>query len=119
MEDTKEENSYDQDQSFYSADEDEEKDRVPEAPIMTVRRSLRTPKPRNFEGYISYLAIDRNNDNDPQTVQEAMSNEDLESWKKAMSNEMDSLAKNETWELVELPPNTKAIKSKFSRPNTI
>ena len=34
-------------------------------------------------------------------------------WKKAMKSEMNSLAKNNTWELVAKPPNQKIIDSKW------
>jgi len=46
---------------------------------------------------------------DPQSYKEAMHSENVEKWKEAMSKEMSSLQKNETWKLVELPRNKKAL----------
>ncbi len=38
---------------------------------------------------------------------------DAEEWAEACQYEMDALSKNDTWELVNLPPGHKAIKSKW------
>jgi transposase InsO family protein len=50
---------------------------------------------------------------DPATYKEAMEADDAEEWGKACHYEMDALSKNDTWELVDLPPGRKAIKSKW------
>ena len=50
---------------------------------------------------------------DPSTYKEAMKAADAEEWAKACQYEMDALLKNDTWELVELPPGCKAVKSKW------
>jgi hypothetical protein len=50
---------------------------------------------------------------DPATYKEAMEAADAEEWGKACHYEMDALSKNDTWELVDLPPGRKAIKSKW------
>ncbi|KAH9698452.1 Integrase catalytic domain-containing protein [Citrus sinensis] len=49
------------------------------------------------------------NDDVPSTYREAVSNPESIQWKKAMNEEMQSLQKNETWELVTLPKEKKAI----------
>ena len=41
-------------------------------------------------------------DGEPSCYQEAIDDADSKIWKKAMEEEMDSLAKNNTWDLVEL-----------------
>ncbi len=50
---------------------------------------------------------------DPVSYKEAMKAADAEEWAKACQYEMDALSKNDTWELVNLPPGRKAIKSKW------
>ena len=50
---------------------------------------------------------------DPATYKEAMEAADAEEWAEACKYEVDALFKNDTWELVDLPPGRKAIKSKW------
>src|SRR5258707_1425133 len=50
---------------------------------------------------------------DPVSYKEAMEAADAEEWAEACQYEMDALSKNNTWELVNLPPGHKAIKSKW------
>lgn len=50
---------------------------------------------------------------DPATLEEALSRPDANEWKLAMEEEYQSLIENGTWSLSELPPNRKAIKSKW------
>lgn len=48
---------------------------------------------------------------EPCSVKEAMSRGDASSWKAAMEDELSSLDENGTWDLVELPPGRKPVKS--------
>lgn len=50
---------------------------------------------------------------DPTTFDEAVSGPDAKLWRKAMSEELDSLHKNSTWDLVRLPEGRKPIKNKW------
>ena len=50
---------------------------------------------------------------DPAMYAEAMSSPEAEDWKEACQYEIDALTKNETWDLVDLPPGRKAVKSKW------
>lgn len=50
---------------------------------------------------------------DPRTYKEALSLSDSEEWIAAMKQEYDSLIKNKTWDLVDLPDNRKAIDCKW------
>jgi hypothetical protein len=52
-------------------------------------------------------------DDDPRTVREAVYSEDGNLWKRAMDKEMESLDKNEAWDLVELSTRRKPIGSKW------
>lgn len=49
----------------------------------------------------------------PTTAEEALSTADKDRWHGAMQTEYDALMKNETWDLVDLPRNRRAIKSKW------
>lgn len=50
---------------------------------------------------------------EPDSYQEAMTGDDANEWKKAMREEFDSLIKNETWILIERPPNVKIVDNKW------
>lgn len=50
---------------------------------------------------------------EPRDFNEAMSSADGHLWRKAAQEEYDSLIRNETWSLVPLPSNRKAIKSRW------
>ncbi|KAM1054407.1 hypothetical protein PS2_001749 [Malus domestica] len=50
---------------------------------------------------------------EPETYEEARAHNDSDKWMKAMESEMDSLSKNDTYELVELPKGRKALKNKW------
>jgi hypothetical protein len=75
-------------------------------------RDIRQPKRyspphfcSNFSLYITY--------DDPRTVREAVNLEDSKLWKKAMVEEMDSLDKNDAWDIVEFPAGRKSVGSKW------
>jgi hypothetical protein len=50
---------------------------------------------------------------DPNSFTEAMRQEEANEWKIAMKDEMESLQKNNTWTLVDLPPGRKAITGRW------
>jgi hypothetical protein len=50
---------------------------------------------------------------EPKTYTEAMKVTDVESWQVAMESEMNSIRANETWDLVELSRNRKALPCKW------
>ena len=47
------------------------------------------------------------------TYAEALKSKDVDEWQKACQYEIDTLHKNDTWELVDLPTGCKAVKSKW------
>ena len=59
---------------------------------------------------ISYALITTNGD--PEIFEEAMESLDWESWMQTMMEEMESLRKNRTWQLVDLPEGARPIGSK-------
>ncbi|XP_077215872.1 putative mitochondrial protein AtMg00820 [Tasmannia lanceolata] len=52
-------------------------------------------------------------DKDPVTYSEAVTSPDAVFWKEAIKSELDSIIENHIWELVDLPPGTKALDSKW------
>ena len=85
-----------------STEERESEEEYPHT--LVLRRSVqerRLPKrytPYDFHSNFSLSVID----DDPRTVKEVVDLEDRKIWKKAMDEEMESLDKNEAWDLVEL-----------------
>ena len=73
------------------------------------RRSIRTRKPPNRLGEWVFCAQDKNILKDPTNAKEALSSENNEEWHKAMKSEIESLQKNNVWELEELPEGRSAI----------
>ncbi|KAJ3651647.1 hypothetical protein Zmor_017672 [Zophobas morio] len=49
----------------------------------------------------------------PETLAEALATNNSKQWELAMADELESLAKNEVWELVELPANRRSIQNKW------
>ena len=79
---------------------DSTEEEEPHTPVL--RRSSR--EIRQLERYCppdfhSHFAMSITND-DPRNVKDAVNSEDSNLWKKAMDEEMDSLDKNEAWNLV-------------------
>ncbi|KAH9765249.1 hypothetical protein KPL70_001801 [Citrus sinensis] len=54
-----------------------------------------------------------NIEKDPKTFSEAMSSRDASFWREAVNDEIDSIISNQTWVLVDLPPGSKPISSKW------
>ncbi|KAG8499730.1 hypothetical protein CXB51_006318 [Gossypium anomalum] len=74
------------------------------------RREIRIPA--RFDDMVAYALLIADDDV-PSTYTEARSNPDDVKWKQAMNEEMQSLHKNRTWELVTLPKGKKAIGCKW------
>lgn len=65
---------------------------------------------RNSKSSESYCP---QNQDDPETVREALGRSDRDRWIEAMESEMSALSENGTWRLVDLPPGRKVLKSKW------
>ncbi|GJZ22328.1 retrotransposon protein, putative, ty1-copia subclass [Tanacetum coccineum] len=61
----------------------------------------------------AFAAAEEEDTHEPLTYQEAVACEDSSKWKAAMKEEMDSLRKNKTWELVDPPAGQKLVSSKW------
>ena len=53
------------------------------------------------------------NEEEPNTYEEAMSSPEAREWKSAMDEEYESLVKNKTWALVDLPPGKQLISARW------
>ena len=79
--------------------------------VSTLRRSNRERKQPNYYG--NWVNIVNRSLQEPTTVKEAIASKDKEKWKVAMEKEMESIQKNEVWDLVKLPEGRKAVGSKW------
>ena len=76
-----------------------------------VRRSTRERRPSTRYPTSEYTMITE--EGEPESFQEVQSHKDKQSWLKAMHEEMNSLNKNKTYDLVELPKGKKVLKNKW------
>lgn len=86
------------------------------APDNQLRRSSRSRQPINFDDYVTYLNeadMDIGKLNDPTSYKEAINSDQSSEWNKAMIDELDSMNKNNVWELVELPKGVKPVGCKW------
>ncbi|GJS47454.1 retrotransposon protein, putative, ty1-copia subclass [Tanacetum coccineum] len=72
----------------------------------TRTKPLRFQDESNMAAY-AFAAAEEEDTHEPLTYQEAVACEDSSKWKAAMKEEMDSLRKNKTWELVDPPAGQK------------
>ena len=75
------------------------------------RRTIKSPTRYGFEDLVSYALITSNGD--PTTFQEAIHSQEKSRWMGAMVEEIQSLHKNQTWDLVELLEGKRAIGCKW------
>ncbi|GKE46682.1 retrovirus-related pol polyprotein from transposon TNT 1-94, partial [Tanacetum coccineum] len=68
----------------------------------TRTKPLRFQDESNIVAYV-FVVAEEEDTHEPLTYQEAVACEDSSKWKAAMKEEMDSLRKNKTWELVDHP----------------
>ena len=81
-----------------------------------IRREIVRPKRLIEECNVAFalsVAEEIENAQEPLNYTEAILSDDSEKWMGAMHDEMESLEKNGTWEVVRLPPSKKAVKCKW------
>lgn len=96
--------------------QEENEDHAPEPPvnesIAASRPKRNIKRPTRYSDYVAY-ALPIINAEIPESYKEAMNSSENTEWVKAMDEEMNSLLKNNTWELVQLPPSKRAIGCKW------
>lgn len=112
--------SHESDESFQSTstttneDDDVETNAICDVTLRNVLDSrTRSQNEKNVAGLCycdtAFLTLSE----EPRTYREAMNSEDSEKWKFAMDDEFNSLKKNSTWDLVQLPSNYNIIDNKW------
>ncbi|GKB51925.1 zinc finger, CCHC-type containing protein [Tanacetum coccineum] len=118
---TPEEDQTDQEDEDNEDEGDHETDQIPDLTDYQLAqdRERRTRvKPLRFRdksNMVAYkfVAAEEEVTHEPLTYQEAIACEDSSMWKAAMKEEMDSLRKNKTWELVDHPAGQKLVSCKW------
>ena len=76
-----------------------------------LRRIIRPPTRYDFEDMVSYALVISSED--PTIFQKAVNSQEKSKWMGAMVEEIESLHKNQTWDLVELPEKKRKIGYKW------
>ncbi|GKF10159.1 hypothetical protein Tco_0048085, partial [Tanacetum coccineum] len=63
----------------------------------------------NENNVVNKIPVLLNVEDAPKTYKEAITSRNSAFWKDAIDDKMDSLVSNNTWELLDLPPGSKAI----------
>ncbi|GJV90056.1 zinc finger, CCHC-type containing protein [Tanacetum coccineum] len=82
--------------------------------LRTRTKPLRFQDESNMAAY-AFVVPEEEDTHEPLTYQEAVACEDSSKWKDAMKEEMDSLRKNKTWELVDHPAGKKLMNYELER----
>lgn len=99
----------DSDGSLYEPSESEKSSEQSDNGITNRQQSKRVRKrPAFYECHNALVT-----DSEPKTFEEAMSRPDSCKWKEAIQKELQTLKENNTWNICELPDNTKVISSKW------
>ncbi|GJY33991.1 retrovirus-related pol polyprotein from transposon TNT 1-94 [Tanacetum coccineum] len=79
------------------------------------RRNERAPSRFGFEDYVAYAlqVAEEVESLEPTTYREAITSKDSDMWITATGEEIESLHKNKTWELVQLPERRKVVSCKW------
>jgi len=91
--------------------DDEDVEDEEQSPTYQLRRSNRDHQPSTRYPSSEYILI--TNEGEPKSFDEVQTHMDKIQWMKAMQEEMDSLQKNDTYELLKLPEGRKALKNKW------
>lgn len=81
--------------------------------IIPVRRTTRINAGSMPEKFNDYVLSASENKFEPTSFKDAMKRSDKNEWQKAMNDELNSIAENKTWNLVDLPAGRTAIGAKW------
>ena len=101
-------------QSQMAPNDREEAEMPTQQEPMVLRRFTHVSHPpKRFVPGLDYVML--TNCGEPSCYKDAMSRDDKLKWERAMESEMDSIEKNQTWELVPLPQGKNALPCKCQR----
>jgi hypothetical protein len=98
------------DKEVIDVEDIQENEEIPQ-PTPRISTWERNP-PKRYTDFVSSVVL-ITNDGEPSCYQEAINDIDYAKWKMEMKEEMDSLVKNKTWDLVELPKDRKVVGCKW------
>ncbi|KAL1448085.1 hypothetical protein WDU94_013979 [Cyamophila willieti] len=80
-----------------------------------LRRSTRKrkPNPKYYNDYTIVYSVNGVKTGDPMTYKQAMERDDKSKWQQAMKDEVSCHIKNKTFEICDVPPGKKPVKSKW------
>ena len=93
------------------APENQEQQQVPETPTNIRKYTMLSRTLERFSPSLYYLLM--TNSGEPECYEEAMQVETRKKWEQGMDEEMDSLVINQTWDLVKLPVEKRALQNKW------
>ncbi|GJX50148.1 retrotransposon protein, putative, ty1-copia subclass [Tanacetum coccineum] len=86
----------------------------PQSDVILVRRSARIPQaPKRYGFYVDAMEHELGDHGEPTNYLAALSDPESDKWLEAMNTEMQSMKDNQVWNLVDLPPNCKTVRSKW------
>ncbi|GKB15186.1 retrotransposon protein, putative, ty1-copia subclass [Tanacetum coccineum] len=95
-------------------DEDDQEIDEPQSDIIPIRRSTRTRHaPDRMCLYVDAEEHELGDLNEPANYKAALLDPESDKWLAAMNVEMQSMKDNQVWDLVDLPPNSKTVGSKW------
>ena len=93
------------------APENQEQQSVPETPAIVRKYTRLSRPPERFSPSLYYLLM--TDSGEPECFEEAMQVETIIKWEQGMDEEIDSLVRNQTWHLVKLPTEKRALQNKW------
>jgi hypothetical protein len=89
----------------------QQEQQVPQTPASVVRKYIKLSiPPERYSPSLYYLLL--TNSGEPECYEEAMQVDTKRKWEQVMTEEMDSLVNNHTWDLVQLPAGKRALQNK-------
>jgi len=80
--------------------------------VAKIRRSSTiTRPPQRYSLALNYILL--TNTSEPKCYDKALQDENSSKWELAIKDEMDSLLRNQTWELTEMPAGKKVLQNKW------
>jgi hypothetical protein len=85
---------------------------IVDEPQTSLRSTRVIVPPRRYDDFVSSVSLSTKDD-EPSCYQEAVKGSNSDKWKEAMKNEMKSLERNATWDMVKIPRDRKTVGCKW------